>query len=236
MNTALLIVLFSLLGGQAQTPPVQPKAAEPEKAPAAAAADPVVMQTALSVERFYAAKGDFQAKFVQETRQASMPDFVMKKSGQVFFKKPGLMRWDYQEPDKLFYISDGEILWNYIPESSLAYRLEIKGSNLAYALQFLRGEGSLAKEFGLAACERFEDLACLKLLPKTGAQEFKELRLYFKPDFEIQTTILVDPLGNESQTRFLSQRYGTLDPAGFRFQPPKGVRIERLGGKEAAKP
>jgi outer membrane lipoprotein carrier protein len=210
----LLPLLVALL---TQAPPAPPTAASPQ-------------QAAAGIEARYAKGGDFKARFTQESRQASVKDLVLRKKGQVFFKKPGLMRWDYQEPDQVYYISDGAILWNYIPESALVYKMSVQGSRLSYALQFLFGTGRMADEFGLEACPAMEGAACLRLKPRKADHAFKELRLYYDKDFNIGATALVDPEGGESLVRFLEPAFAPLDPAGFRFTPPASARVEDLSG------
>jgi outer membrane lipoprotein carrier protein len=222
----LLLALSAPLGAAPPTPPPAP-AATPVTAAVAPA--PTLEQAAAGIEKRYAEGGDFKARFTQETRQASVKDLVLKKKGQVFFKRPGLMRWDYTEPDQVYYISDGQTLWNYIPESALVYKMPVKGSRLTYALQFLFGTGKMATEFGLGACPPMEGLSCLKLSPKKADHAFKEIRLYHDQAFAIAATALVDPEGGESLLRFVSPTFGPLDGAGFRFTPPADARVEDLG-------
>ena len=39
----------------------------------------------------------FQADFVQEVESATL-GYTLTSEGQVFFKKPGKMRWDFRQP------------------------------------------------------------------------------------------------------------------------------------------
>jgi outer membrane lipoprotein carrier protein len=186
-------------------------------------------ETAAGIQAFYGSRSDFAAEFSQEVARPHLPDRPLKKRGRLFFKKPGLMRWDYLEPDNVFYISDGKILWNYIPESALAYKLVVEDSELFFALRFLYGEGDLAKDFNLSQGEQEQGLDKLILKPKAGEQNFKEVQLLFDPvTFEIKQTIVIDPADNKSRVVFEKVSYGNIDPAGFNFTPPKGVRVEDL--------
>jgi len=184
---------------------------------------------AAGVQGFYMEKADFAAEFTQEIERPNLPDRPLKKRGRVFFKKPGLMRWDYLEPDKVYYISDGEVLWNYIPESALAYKLLVKDSELFYALRFLYGEGDLEKDFHVSAGEPEDGLSRLILKPRKDEQTFKEVHLLADPKtFEIKGTIVIDPAGNASRIRFTKLSYSPLKTKNFDFKAPKGVRVEDL--------
>ena len=48
-------------------------------------------------------------------------------SGEVTFKKPGRMRWDYEKPDKSSYITDGGVLWLYEPDDKQAFKQDLEG-------------------------------------------------------------------------------------------------------------
>ena len=55
----------------------------------------------------------FRADFVQEVTSATLGQ-TLRSRGQVFFKKPGRMRWEFTEPQQLL-IADGSALWLYQP-------------------------------------------------------------------------------------------------------------------------
>ena len=190
---------------------------------------------AAGVQSFYMERQDFAAEFTQEIERPNLPDRPLKKRGRVFFKKPGLMRWDYLEPDRVFYISDGEVLWNYIPESALAYKLLVKDSELFYALRFLYGEGDLEADFHVSAGEPERGLNRLVLKPRGDEQTFKEVHLLADPaTFEIKETIVIDPADNESRIRFTKLSYEPLETRDFHFKAPKGVRVEDLSNPPAS--
>jgi outer membrane lipoprotein carrier protein len=191
---------------------------------------------AARIQKVYEDHKDFAAEFTQEVQRPHLPDRPLKKRGRVYFKKPGLMRWDYLEPDKVYYVSDGELLWNYIPESALVYKLIIKDSELFWALRFLYGEGDLSKDFSLSTGKPERGLKRLILKPNTGEHNFKRIELLIDPkSFEIKETIVVDPADNTSRVIFGKVSYKSLPDKNFRFKPPKGVRVEDLS-KPAAKP
>jgi outer membrane lipoprotein carrier protein len=72
-------------------------------------------QTVLTdIQNQYEKTTDFEANFVQEYIGKVMRQ-SQKGEGKVFFKKKGMMRWDYRLPNQKI-ISDGQTLWFYQPE------------------------------------------------------------------------------------------------------------------------
>ena len=65
------------------------------------------------VEKHYTDKS-FQAEFIQESSIKAM-DIVDFASGKVFVRYPGMMRWEYEKPEKQIIITDCHKLWIYRP-------------------------------------------------------------------------------------------------------------------------
>jgi len=213
----------------------------PDAVPAPSGANAMSASSlAQAIQTVYAGRQEFAAEFTQEVERPNLPGHPLKKRGRLYFKKPGLMRWDYLEPDKVFYVSDGKILWNYIPESSLAYKMEVGDSELFYALRFLYGEGNLEKDFEVELGAPRDGLVSLVLRPRSGDQNFKSVELLADPDtHEIKQTIVIDPADNRSTIHFNKVSYAPLGLSGFQFIPPKGVMVEdlskRTNGKTSSK-
>ena len=53
---------------------------------------------------------DFTASFSQESTLKAL-DITDTAAGKVWFKHPGMMRWEYEHPEKYAIISDGKNLW-----------------------------------------------------------------------------------------------------------------------------
>src|SRR4051812_44646644 len=101
------------------------------------------------VQKRYDGAADFRARFTQTLTSAALGRKT-NSSGEVTFKKPGRMRWDYEKPDKSSYITDGGVLWLYEPDDKQAFKQDLKTSQLPAALSFLTGKGKLAAEFDIA--------------------------------------------------------------------------------------
>lgn len=205
----------------------------PSLAEARAETDGELLDRAVKgVETFYNKVTDFKADFAQEVRRAHLAR-PLKKSGHVFFQRPGAgqarMRWDYIEPDKVYYVSDGEVLWSYEVATKQAIKMAVKDSELYDSLKFLFGQGDLRGSFDVKLSSKDASLVGLVLVPKSGQQDFKSLTLFAKRDtWEIVKTELVDPLDNVSTITFSGAKLDPLKPEGFKFTPPKGAQIQDL--------
>ena len=85
------------------------------------------------LEKRYAA-ADFSATFFQESTLKAM-DITDTATGKVWFKHPGMMRWEYETPEKYAIISDGQTLWIYRPDDNQV----VIGDAMAY---FGNGKGA----------------------------------------------------------------------------------------------
>ncbi len=65
------------------------------------------------IEARYNVQGIF-VRFYQTSTYKAL-DITDAAEGQIYIKKPGRMRWEYETPEKKFFITDGESLWIYLP-------------------------------------------------------------------------------------------------------------------------
>ena len=229
MHPTLLLIAALYVG---QTPPAP--AVAPAAAPVVESSASALDQLIDGVEARTSQIVDYEAKFHQEVTRKHLPR-PLKRSGTVYFKKPGMMRWDYRVPDRVYYISDGQVLWSYEAREKLAYKLPVKNSELYSALKFLFGQGKLREEFKIKQVAAPDGLLGLELTPKIAQSGYTKLVLEISPEtYDIRSTILFDPIGNESRVRFENAKTDkTLKEEAFRFTPPEGVRVEDLTrGKE----
>lgn len=181
------------------------------------------------VQAFFEKTQDFRASFTQTVRTRT-PKRTFVKQGVVYFKKPGMMRWDYKHPDETYYISDGQTLWSYEVEEGIVYRMAVKDSTLYEALKFLIAPADLKSDFDVeVAAPTGQGLVPLRLKPKGGARLYKTVTLFVDPQTgETKATEVVDPMGNVSHVTFENPSYAPLPLEGFMFTPPPGVTIQDL--------
>jgi outer membrane lipoprotein carrier protein len=176
----------------------------------------------------YDAVTDLAADFRQAVEQPRT-GLKLEKSGRLYLKKPGLMRFDYTAPDKLFYVSDGTWLIQYLPEDHLAWRMRVEGSSLAGPFLFLVGSGKLREQFEV---KEFQDLgarATLSLAPRGKGAAYRQLTLgLVKEPVAIDQVTIVDAAGVVSRLELSRLSYAALPRAGFDLAVPAGVRVQDL--------
>lgn len=184
------------------------------------------------VQNHYEAVGDYVADFTQVYQSAALGD-ERSSRGQVFFKKPGQMRWDYASPQERYLISDGQTLWVYEPAFGQYYQESLQNSQLPVALRFLMGEGKLSDDFVVDPGAPAPDgEAWLALTPRRSEGQLRELHLRVSRDTgAVLEVVIYDPLGNINRITFESTRENvSLPVSGFTFEPPEGAtRVEGPG-------
>ncbi len=180
---------------------------------------------------FYSATTDFSATFKQVVNTKS-PKRTFRRGGQVYFKRPGLARWDYTEPDVVNYVSAGGYLWVYDSEDGSAIKMNIADSDLYSALGFLSGTTRLSESFvPEVTASPTAGMSTVKLVPVKASGSYKHVVLTVSDSTgEVVETEIVDPVGNVSKIRFESVRYITVPESAFKFVVPPGVKVQDLTG------
>jgi outer membrane lipoprotein carrier protein len=186
------------------------------------------------VQKRYDGAADFKARFSQTLTSAAMGRKT-SSSGEVTFKKPGRMRWDYQKPDQNTYVTDGKVLWLYEPDDKQAFKQELRSSQLPAALAFLTGQGKLNAEFDIAFATAGAGKVAygvpgdyvLSLSPKTAQPQVKAILFVVDPHtFDVRESVITDAQGNVNDLVFSDIRVNTKVPdALFKWTPPAGVRV-----------
>ena len=181
------------------------------------------------IQGFYRNARDLKANFKQTYTYIQMGR-KQHKSGRVFFKKPGKMRWDYAEPDPQVFVADGETLWVYQPNEAQAFKQPLKSAQLPVALTFMSGKGELRDEFEASLIPPTDDTPDshrVRLVPKESEVNYKAVILTVrKADYSVMSSTVVDPVGNLNELVFADVQTNTNVPdRAFEFDPPKGVEI-----------
>ena len=177
---------------------------------------------------------DFSANFKQIYHHKVLK--LEPSLGNVIFKKPGLMRWNYLKPSKKSFIVDGKALWIYQPDDNLAMVDRcFKQDTLTASLSFLWGGGNIRKQFDAQFFDgSFGEKSDIhiKLTPKTKTNFFKRVILVIdEKTHKVKQSIVVDLEGNLNQFIFSEIRYQTkTNEKEFRFEPPKNVHVSAMPG------
>jgi len=197
--------------------------------PAQLPAQTDVHAIAEKVDQRYNHMQTLQAQFAETYSGAGM---TRKESGRLELKKPGRMRWDYEEPRPKMFLADGSTAWFYVPGERQVRRAPVKQiEDLRSPLRYLLGKSKLEKEFvGLATATNAKPVNAgdivLRGVPKGMQERVSQTLLEVTPDGLI-TRIVVDEFdGSVTEFRFLQQKENVqIADQRFKFTPPPGVEV-----------
>lgn len=223
-NGLLLAVLMIGLGTGISF--AEPPESAPSHDAAAALSHAAILE---KLEARYNA-ADFSARFDQESHLKAL-DITDTASGRVWFKHPGMMRWEYETPEKYAIISDGKTLWIYRPEDNQV----ILGDAMTY---FSNGKGaSFLSNFSLVQDAYDVELAApdqtgrwaLKLVPRKKQLDLSAIFLNIdQATMDIKTVRTVTDYGDETRLEFSELKFAPTDPDLFHFRIPQGADILKL--------
>jgi len=154
------------------------------------------------------------------------------ESGTLWLKQPGKMRWEYAEPRKKLFVSDGKTAWFYVPGEQQARRAPVsKIDDIRSPLRFLLGKTKLLKEFNeLGFAPNIKPVVPGDLVmrgsPKGMEDRLSLVVLEVSPEGRIDRIMLEEIDGAVTEFR-LSDEVENLQVADsmFKFRPPAGVEV-----------
>lgn len=185
---------------------------------------------------------DFSALFTQETMTKSLgaPAIV---NGKLYFKKPGMMKWEYSDPINNQIISDGTTLWYYIPDDKqVRVYNALEAFEQEFFLSYLFGEGNLEENFEVALAEldpeQADEYYLIALAPKDMDSTVERILLLVnKETYNIHQFNTYDVLGNVTRIAFEDIKVNSgLKDSLFHFIVPSGVETIKIESEPAGPP
>jgi len=173
----------------------------------------------------------FSADFLQESTIKAMEitDFA---SGRVYVRYPGMMRWEYEKPERQAIITDGHKLWIYRPldnqvmtGNAPVFFRDGKGASFLSDIRLVRQKFTIT-----AHPPENEYLYELRLVPREKTLNISQIRLYVVPGaFTIARIVTLDDYGDDTRIDIVNTQFNVeLDPALFKFDIPKGADVQKL--------
>ena len=182
---------------------------------------------AAGVERFQSylrgtqtARADFEQKVFDRERK-----LVQESKGSFSFLRPGRFRWIYAQPYPQLIVGDGARVWIYDEDlNQVTVRAMAKALGSTPAA-LLAGAADVERAFELADAGSRDGLEWLEAKPREREAGFERIRLGMGT-VGVQAMELTDHFGQTTVLRFSNVvRNPQLDPASFRFVPPKGADV-----------
>ncbi len=173
----------------------------------------------------------FSADFLQESTIKAMEitDFA---SGRVYVRYPGMMRWEYEKPERQAIITDGHKLWIYRPldnqvmtGNAPVFFRDGKGASFLSDIRLVR------QKFTITSHQpEGENLYELRLVPREKTLNISQIRLYIVPRaFTIARIVTLDDYGDDTRIDIVNPQFNVeLDPALFKFDIPKGADVQKI--------
>jgi outer membrane lipoprotein carrier protein len=149
------------------------------------------------------------------------------ESGTLLLKKPGRMRWSYDQPAGKLFVLDGKFAWFYTPGDAQAQRTPASQlDDLRSPLRFLLGHTQLKKE--LVNVSVTEDTHGIHVagIPRGMEQRIHRLILDVTASGQIEHMKLEEMDGAITEFDFTQVQENVPAPdADFVFSPPAGVPV-----------
>ena len=185
------------------------------------------------IEKKYSNSG-FSAVFNQKSTLKAM-ELTDTASGRVLFKHPGMMRWEYEKPEKQQIITDGQTLWIYRPEDNQT----IIGNAVNYfgsgsGASFLTDIKNVKKEFKVTLEENYSDkLWLLQLQPFKKNPDLTKIYLAIsKKTFTVLDVTTFNTYGDETQIVFSDIQFNDnnngIKNSLFQFKVPVNCEVLHL--------
>lgn len=199
---------------------------------AAASAGDIVAR----VEATCAKTQDLSAQFRQTATNRTLGN-TQEAKGLFLAKRPGKMRWEYQEPERRFFVTDGTTLWAYSPAEKQVIVQDVESASASrLPLSFLAGNCALGKEFTVTTVEHAGTRASsgtqvLDLKPKTPQAGLARMLLEVSTKtYTVDAVTLFDAYGNTTAIALSDLKLNTgLGDPQFTFVPPPGVTVIKPG-------
>jgi len=208
--SSLALVALVLLGGGARQP----------------APTPTAKDIADRLQKKYDSIRDFSADFVHRHEGGPLKR-IREERGSLLVKKPGKMRWTYQQPEEKVFVSNGVRYFQYIPADRQVVIADPPDEREP-AMTFLAGKGDLTRDFTVSFVQaQPPDRWTLRLDPRDAQQQYDWLEISAsRESFELRTLIVVDKQGSRSTFTFSNFKANPgLSDKDFDFAIPKGVEV-----------
>jgi outer membrane lipoprotein carrier protein len=187
---------------------------------------------AASIERYKAflngtqsARAQFEQKVYDRTGK-----LVQQSHGSFVFQRPGRFRWVYEKPADQVIVGDGQRVWIYDRQLNQVTVRKLSAALGSTPAALLAGASGVEQAFALSDAGEKDGLEWMEARPREREAGFERVRLGFDAHGGLQAMELTDNFGQTTMLRFSKlERNPKVNPAEFRFDPPKGADV--LGDK-----
>jgi outer membrane lipoprotein carrier protein len=194
---------------------------------------PAPAATATALDAYLSDVRTLRAEFTQRVTDGRGAE-VQRASGSFIIQRPGKFRWELtpvnsagvkQTPQLM--IADGKNLWFYDRDLDQVSVKPAAAALTATPASLLSGDGKLAEFFDVRADGEREGLTWVRVVPKRGDADFREVQIGFKGfGRELRRMVLKDKLGQTVHLDFeTSARNVAVADDEVKFTPPANADV-----------
>ncbi len=177
-----------------------------------------------ALHKFIATTSSAQGDFVQKVYNRKHK-LTQEASGTLAFLRPGRFRWTYAKPYAQVIVGDGSKVWIYDEDLNQVTVRPLDRALGSTPAALLAGSGEIERAFTLIDQGEKDGLEWVEALPRDKDSNFESIRMGFGSE-GLETMELADSFGQTTVLTFTDlRRNPKLDPALFKFVPPKGADV-----------
>jgi outer membrane lipoprotein carrier protein len=188
------------------------------------------------LQRRYASVSTITGNFRQTYRA---PGVDQIESGVFWLKKPGLMRWEYRNPEEKLFVANGKETFLFVPQDHQVTVQSFTASDMHNTpLEFLLGAGNISQSFSVAwetdYKSKAESALLIRMTPRSSEAAYSFLVLELdRVTYDLQRIVIHEPSGNTSEFLFANlMTNAKVDNRQFQFKIPKGAEVIRMTNDE----
>ncbi len=180
------------------------------------------------IENRYSVSG-FSARFIQESTLKAM-GITDVATGKMFVKRPGMMRWEYEKPEKQIVITDGDNLWIYRPgDNQVMVGKAPEFFGAGKGATFLSDIRIIRRNFSVSIANDKDGYFILDLLPKEKKADVAKIYISIsKKNYEISRIGINNSYGDETVIDLFDSQFVTSPDSAFSFTIPKGAEVIKI--------
>jgi outer membrane lipoprotein carrier protein len=165
-----------------------------------------------------------QAAF-RQTVQRPDDDTLYASKGVFYLKRPGQLRWEYDDPASQVIVADGKRIWLHDIELEQVSHRSQKAALEGTPAQLLSGSAPVQEHFVVQDQGEQDGLTWIELRPKDKEAQFVKVRLGLAEN-RLQRMEMYDSFGQVTRFNFYDmQRNPELSPELFVFVPPSQIDL-----------
>ncbi|MCC6366704.1 MAG: outer membrane lipoprotein chaperone LolA [Bryobacterales bacterium] len=186
-----------------------------------------LMPALKKVEDRYNNVRTLELDFTQTMSFLAQPTAKRTESGVLYLRKPGKMRWDYQQPTKKVFLSDGKDIYFYTPAANRMERSKLKETeDMRAPLAFLLGRLDFNRDFREYRVREEGGGHWVVAKPKSDKAPYREVEFLLLPDSRISRLRVLGQDESLMEFTFRNERLNPpIDDKLFHLDVPQGVEV-----------